>query len=221
MFFNMERLLKIALLILLVLIISTSAIFAEDITITTYYPSPYGSYDSLFVDKLGVGDNNNDTLYTSADVPTTTGDVWIKGRLGIGTMTPGAYKINVVGAAGLSTGTAWTNTSDRRWKDIKSELKGISLSKILALRPVSYTWNKLHNEQFGKNTDLKYGFIAQEVEDIFPTMITQDEEGYYWYNPSGMEAILTAAIQEQQDIIKAQQVEIDGLKARLNKLERK
>ena len=52
-------------------------------------------------------------------------------------------------------------------------------------------------------------------------MITKDEKGYYWYNPSGIEAILTAAIQEQQDIIKVQQLEIDGLKARLDKLEEK
>jgi hypothetical protein len=217
----MARLSRTILLIYLVLLLCAPVVFAEEVTITTYYPSPYGSYNSLFTDKLGVGDNNGDTQYTSADVPTTTGEVWIKGKVGMGTMAPGAHQLSVVGTAGLSTGTAWTNTSDRRWKDVKSELKGISLSKVLALRPVSYTWNNLHDQQFGKNSGLKYGFIAQEVEGIFPTMISQDEKGYYWYNPSGIEAILAAAIQEQQDIIKAQQVEIDGLKARLDKLEGK
>lgn len=217
----MARLSRSILIVFSVLVLFASIVFAEEITITTYYPSPYGSYNSLQTDKLGVGDNNSDGLFTAADVPTTTGDVWIKGKVGMGTMVPGSYRLNVVGTAGLSTGTAWTNTSDRRWKDVKSELKGSSLSKVLALRPISYTWNNLHGKQFGKSLGLKYGFIAQEIGSIFPTMVTQDEDGYYWYNPSGIEAILTAAIQEQQDVIKAQQIEIDGLKARLDKLERK
>jgi len=60
----------------------------ESITITTYYPSPHGSYSSLQTDKFGVGDNNGDGLFTSADVPTTTGNVWIKGNVGIGTTSP-------------------------------------------------------------------------------------------------------------------------------------
>jgi Chaperone of endosialidase len=218
---EMTKLTRGILLILFVLVLSASVIFAEDITITTYYPSPYGSYNALFTDKLGVGDNNGDSSFTAADVPTTTGQVWIKGKVGIGTMTPGTYALSVVGTAGLSTGTAWTNTSDQRWKDVNSELKGNSLSKILALHPISYTWNEIHDKKFGKNLGIKYGFIAQEVQGIFPTMISQDAEGYFWYNPSGMEAILTAAIQEQQDMIKAQQVEIDGLKVRLEKLERR
>lgn len=64
-------------------------LFAEEITITTYYPSPYGSYSSLQTDKLGVGDNNSDGFFTAVDVPTTTGDVWIKGNVGIGTTSPG------------------------------------------------------------------------------------------------------------------------------------
>ena len=43
----MERLLKSVLLISSVLVIFAPVIFAEDITITTYYPSPYGSYNEL------------------------------------------------------------------------------------------------------------------------------------------------------------------------------
>lgn len=77
-------------------------LFAEEITITTYYPSPYGSYSSLQADKLGVGDNNSDGFFTAVDVPTTTGDVWIKGNVGIGTTSPGA-KLDVNGAAKISS----------------------------------------------------------------------------------------------------------------------
>ncbi|MFA5351152.1 MAG: hypothetical protein WC357_07490 [Candidatus Omnitrophota bacterium] len=43
----MLRLSKIILLALFVFVFFAPAIFAEDITITTYYPSPYGSYNEL------------------------------------------------------------------------------------------------------------------------------------------------------------------------------
>ncbi|MDP3947158.1 MAG: tail fiber domain-containing protein [bacterium] len=141
------------------------------------------------------------------------------GNVGIGTATPGTHALSVVGTAGLSTGTAWTNTSDWRWKNVRDELKGSSLDKILALRPISYTWNDLHNSQFGESPGLKYGFIAQEVKKVIPEMVSRDDKGYYWYNPSGIEAILTAAMQEQEEVIKAQRLEIDDLKVRLDRLE--
>jgi len=70
------------------LLFATIVLAAEEITITTYYPSPYGSYNSLQVDKLGVGDNNGDGSLSAADVPTTSGDVWIKGNVGIGITIP-------------------------------------------------------------------------------------------------------------------------------------
>jgi len=62
----------------------------ERITITTYYPSPYGSYNQLQTNSLGVGDNNNNGQFDSGDVPTTPGDVWIRGKVGIRTTNPQA-----------------------------------------------------------------------------------------------------------------------------------
>ena len=65
------------------------------------------------------------------------------------------------------------------------------------LNPVSFRWNELHNQKYGTSDDkLNFGFIAQEIEQIFPSFITTDSEGYKWYNPSGFEAILTAGMQE-------------------------
>jgi len=37
---------------------------------------------------LGVGDNNGNSTLDSGDVPTNKGDVWIKGKVGIGTTNP-------------------------------------------------------------------------------------------------------------------------------------
>jgi len=107
----MARLSRNILLIFSVLAFSASVVFAaEEFTITTYYPSPYGSYNSLFTDKLGVGDNNSDGDLTAADVPTATGDVWIKGKVGIGIINPG-YQFMVKTSGGASTNTVFANNN--------------------------------------------------------------------------------------------------------------
>ncbi|HAZ09938.1 MAG TPA: hypothetical protein DCY56_02375 [Candidatus Omnitrophica bacterium] len=75
-----------------------ATLMAEDITLTTYYPAPYGAYDEL----------------------TTTGDTYLattSGNVGIGTTAPGAYKLDVIGtinatafSAGATIGAAGTTT---------------------------------------------------------------------------------------------------------------
>lgn len=93
----------------------------ETMTITTYYPSPYGSYNSLQTNKLGIGDTNDDGKITSADAPTENGEVWIKGPLGIGTTATTDSLMVIKGASssgsatdvvkgiepGSGTGVAW------------------------------------------------------------------------------------------------------------------
>jgi len=50
---------------------------AEDtITITTYYPSPYGAYNKLQSNKLAVGDTNDDSEMTSSDQPPANGQIY-------------------------------------------------------------------------------------------------------------------------------------------------
>ena len=49
--------------------------FAEKLTITTYYPSPYGVYKKLLATSLGLGDTNGDGNIDSSDVPTTQGQL--------------------------------------------------------------------------------------------------------------------------------------------------
>ncbi len=51
-------------------------IFAEEITITTYYPSPYGAYNELQSNKLSVGDINDDGQLSSADQPPANGQLY-------------------------------------------------------------------------------------------------------------------------------------------------
>ena len=98
--YNCENRLKLSSksIFLIFFIFCSTFVFAEDITITTYYPSPYGSYDYLFADKLGVGNNDGVAGFTAADVPTTSGHVWIASRLGIATGVGGpTTALDVIG----------------------------------------------------------------------------------------------------------------------------
>lgn len=56
-----------------------SSLFAEEsMTITTYYPSPYGIYNELQSNKLAVGDTNNDGRLSAADQPPEDGQLQVK-----------------------------------------------------------------------------------------------------------------------------------------------
>lgn len=50
----------------------------ESVTITTYYPSPYGSYNELQTNKLAVGDTDGLGTLDAADQPYSDGNIRLK-----------------------------------------------------------------------------------------------------------------------------------------------
>jgi len=58
--------------------------FAEDVTIITYYPTPYGTYEELRTDESSVGLN-----YRALAIPTN--GLIVEGRTGIGTPSVAIY----------------------------------------------------------------------------------------------------------------------------------
>ncbi len=115
--------------------------------------------------------------------------------------------------ATLTAAGAWTAGSDSTKKyDIKNINYG--LNEVLKLRPVNYKW---------KGTDQQdIGFIAQEVKLILPELV-YGKEGQMTLSYSQITAVLTKAIQEQQQIIDSlistnhtMQSELDKIKAQLN-----
>ncbi len=112
-----------------------------------------------------------------------------------------------------NTGT-YTQVSDRRMKENIVPM-GSVLEKVLSLRPVEYNYNYLDNAPLTK------GFIAQEVQEIFPEMVSVTEETKMLalpYDEFGVIAV--KAIQEQQQIIENQQEEINALKASIEELKK-
>jgi hypothetical protein len=88
----------------------------ETITLSTYYPSPFGVYQRLVTNTLGVGDNNTAVSgIDSSDAPDPSvtaqqGDVWVAGDVGVGTRTP-QNRLDVNGSAAIGSGYAGTNAA--------------------------------------------------------------------------------------------------------------
>ncbi|MBU4251861.1 MAG: tail fiber domain-containing protein [Candidatus Omnitrophica bacterium] len=176
----MSRLFKSIFLIFSLLFFCTICALAEEITITTYYPSPYGSYNEL----------------------TTSGNTYLattSGKVGIGTTAPGTYKIYINGTGYLQA-AAWVYSSDRRLKENISYIQS-GLSIIEQLKPVKFDYIKGDKRQTG--------FIAQEVEEILPDVITKGEDGMLGMKTESIIPYLVKAIQEQQE-------EINTLKVKLS-----
>jgi len=163
-----------------------------------YKSVQYGGFIAPLINAIG----EINSIVTMTDAPTSTPSIYINfsGNVGIGTTAPTNNTLQVSGSAGKTVGgTAWADLSDSRLKNVLGDVEGTALDLISQMRPIKYEWNQLHQEVYGTSTDtIMYGFIAQELMEIVPEFIKQGGDGYYWYNPSGFEAILTAAIKEQQ-----------------------
>src|SRR4029079_14508771 len=66
-----------------------------------------------------------------------------------------------------------------------------TLDELLALNPVTYNW-KTESATTSPHT----GFIAQEVQPVFPDLISSGPDGYLTMNHAGLTPYLVKAQQE-------------------------
>ncbi|NLO01640.1 MAG: PQQ-binding-like beta-propeller repeat protein [Bacteroidales bacterium] len=132
------------------------------------------------------------------------------GRVGIGTKSP-SQVLHVVGNAYKTEGgTAWATSSDLRLKTLLGNYdKG--LREIVALQPVRFIYNEGNPRKL--STDIEQvGFVAQEVQKVFPEAVSEADDGFLDFNIHAINVALINAVKE----LKA---ENDLLKERLEKLE--
>jgi hypothetical protein len=94
----------------------------------------------------------------------------------------------------------WSNRSDERLKQSIEPLSpGSGLPLLTALRPVAFNWldPRLDEGRF------VYGFIAQEVEEVMPEMISRslDDEGILAIRDDQFFSWLVLGVQEQQQLL--------------------
>ena len=145
------------------------------------------------------------------------------GKVGMGALAP-ATKLQVVGD--IRVGTSGTNgclqrfdaapltgvcSSDAR---LKKDIRPFDslLDRFARLQPVSHLWraDEFPDFQFGANR--VNGLIAQEVQQIFPELVSTDDKGFFRVNYSDLPLLTIQAVKELKQ-------ENDALKARLSQLE--
>ena len=118
------------------------------------------------------------------------------------------YMLYVQGTA-FATGS-W-NSSDAGFKKNISTLDN-SLEKVMKIRGTRFEFrtNEFNDYHFAEGP--QFGFIAQELENIFPELVKTENDGYKSVNYNGMIPVLLESIKEQQLQIESQQKQIDELK---------
>jgi hypothetical protein len=150
-------------------------------------------------------DNNNVASGTFAIFTSNNGSntekmrVQWNGNVAIGTTDPEDFKIYINGTGFLNS-SAWTYSSDRRLKENINYIDS-GLDIICKLKPARFDYIAGEKRQAG--------FIAQDVQEILPDIITKGAGGMLAMKTESIIPYLVRAIQEQQK-------EIEALKQRIN-----
>lgn len=205
----------------------------------SYYGTAYGSYNTAYAGK-----SYYDYAYGSYNYA-----------------SGGYYNNYAVYSSGYSYATGYWYTSDRKLKKNIRNYEG-AMSDIMQLKPKVYDFDTETYPLMGLPETEQLGLIAQELEEVFPTLVNQthepqkempesaakaqgleyeivtpeekNEEGevvreamvlagqevdFKAVNYSGLIPVLIKGIQEQQEIIEANEATIEDLKARIEALE--
>ncbi len=102
-------------------------------------------------------------------------------------------------------GGAWAVPSDARLKANVEPLAG-TLDRLLQLRGVRYAYRPEVTPKAMYLPGPQVGFIAQEVERVFPDWVSEGADGYKTVGPRGFEALTVEALRE----LRAESAAIDG-----------
>jgi hypothetical protein len=154
---------------------------------------------------LKCGDAQDMTIYhdgTHSHITNAVGTLKIANATsGIAVLIGHATSETTVGDNLTVTGTL----TESSYRDLKTNIEPIEniLPAVLQLQGVSFDWKN------DEEPDNNYGFIAEEVHEILPNLVSYKEGKPHGVQYSKMTAVLLEAIKEQQ-------VQIDELKAKLN-----
>lgn len=159
-------------------------------------------------------------------------------NVGIGTTAP-VDRLQVAGDIRVGTGAtgcvkdadgtviAGTCSSDLRLKTAITSFPSV-LDKLVRLQPVHFYWRaeEYPDKHFGKS--LSFGLVAQDVEDVMPELVGEDEDGYKVVRYSKLPLLMLQAIKDLKTENALWQLQITALhqqnaamKVRLTSLEQK
>jgi len=115
-----------------------------------------------------------------------------------------------------SNGQLGTISSSRRFKEDIRDM-GEASEGLMRLRPVTFRYQKAFADG---SKPVQYGLIAEEVAEVYPDLVTHTSDGQVeTVKYQLLDTLLLNEVQKQQGTIRQQQMEIDGLKEKLGKVE--
>lgn len=70
------------------------------------------------------------------------------------------------------------------------------LTKVRQLKPVQFRYN----ENFDPDCNLRGGFVAQQVQQIFPELVSKHEDGLLRVNTTALGGYINRALDEHKKI---------------------
>jgi hypothetical protein len=110
-----------------------------------------------------------------------------------------SFKVDDAGGTRLwvqgdgNVGTAWTNASDIRLKDLQGDYE-YGLDEVLKLHTVRFSYKK--DNPLGLPATPMTGFIAQEVREVIPDAVKENENGFLELNVDPIHWAVVNAIRE-------------------------
>lgn len=113
--------------------------------------------------------------------------------------------LKVSGVLGSEITLAWQNdnVSDSRFKTEVLPIKSV-LKDVLRLQGVTWQWRSQEFPDYSLPKGQSLGFIAQDVEALFPSLVHTDNRGYKSIDYKKITALLVEALKEQQAIVAQQ-----------------
>jgi hypothetical protein len=156
------------------------------------------SYYGVYGEVTGDGTGTKVGVYGSA---TGTGTTWAgyfagnvySQKVGIG-RNPVTNLLEVEGTASKSSAGDWVANSDARLKkNIQALDSDETIQKLLALQGITYEWN---DDKTGSKRPegIQYGFTAQNIQEVFPTLVEEDALGYLQTAYGTYDAMIIEAI---------------------------
>jgi hypothetical protein len=136
------------------------------------------------------------------------------GKVGIGTVMP-QYTLDVAGVIRANN----VSPSDAR---LKTEIAPLSeaLDTVLALRGVTYRWDREGFPEKHLPEGRQIGLIAQEVEKVLPEVVSTDGQGLKSLSYQSLVPVLVEALKEQQKEIAEKDARLADQGRRIEQLER-
>lgn len=179
----------------------------ETLTVTTYYPSPYGNYKELASHRMKIG-----TTYSGTGTSVSDNNLIVENSVGIGVTNP-AYILQVLqGSATDPIADSWgVYSCDRAHKDVVNVIETYGYLDAMRNQPL-YLWKRKadHPDKY-KRPKFAYKHLGMMIDDpqTPEEILLRDDQG----NVAGID--LLAYIGYLHVAIKEAAIEIHALKSEI------